>query len=405
MICKFDSGFLRVLVGIVGRVARGSCHTRKDISTPYLVGSMTIRTLLSLTATRRRQPGFLLHEHLVRDADKSRLQPDVTPRSSSTSVSSEISPEAPFACAICTEQLHDPVVGGACTHHFCHSCLVRWASSSQQNGSTCPTCRAPIARIMRDPEFAAAIGVESLSSHASSDSPHFTIPGTQTLQVSWPPGILLRSAPEGTPGHLIAGVVANNGAARAGVKEGSILLCINDEPVRSADHQAAVALIERYTAFGTVRLTVAPRAFAAATAPSSFAAATHSMTASAAVSAYYDDDGAHTSARWAATSPSANSSLRPRSPRAISRREPGFMPASATYGSDEPSRPPSRSLSPSASADPLGPTVVRDGRVVVREGTGGTGRYGQGGDTELAIELGTHEGLTRGDRSQSARRT
>ena len=360
---------------------------------------MTIRTLLSLTATRRTRPGALLQEHLMADANKSQLQFDATPRSSVVSVDSSesCSGQTVFACAICTEQVHDPVIGGACTHHFCHSCLVQWASSSQHHGSTCPTCRAPIARIMRDPEFAAAVGVETLSSRvAASVSPLLKAAGTQTFHVSWPPGILLRKAPEGTPGHLIAGVVANNGAARAGVKEGSILLCINDEPVRPTDHQAAVALIERYTAFGTVRLTIAPKDAAAAAASSTTAVA-ESMTTSA-VSAYYDGNGAHTSARWTAT-PSTSSSLRPRSARGIPRREPRFLSASSPNvghvgadASDEPSRPPSRALSPSASADPLGPTVVRDGMAVVRESPGW---YGRGGDTELAIEIGIHAGRAR----------
>lgn len=364
---------------------------------------MTIRTLLSLKSIRgseNQRTNDAPHNKFDIDPRKSLMAKVTTSRGRSDrgSTSADVS----WACAVCTDKIHDPAIGGACTHHFCHACLLEWQQQNtrRQQVATCPTCRAPIARIMRDPEFASAIGVASLASREP--LPHEP-PGAQTVQITWPPGITLSPLP-GTPseqltleemlseespmrdrplGLLIADVAAENGAARAGIRRGSILLRINDELVTS-DHHQAVAMIERHAAFGTVRLTLAPPDAV------SHAPVTAARSTAATSSAYSGEDGiVHTAARLPAPPINASEAeiFRPRSARAQPRRERPFVwVPNVDVSSRAPSRPWPLSAPAGAGADPA-TAVANDGSDARVDNRRIGHVVGLGGDTELQLEM------------------
>lgn len=97
-------------------------------------------------------------------------------------------PHDDWSCAICTEPMSDPAMGGGCAHHFCHDCYTEWAAHKP----VCPVCRAPILRVARDPEFAAAIGAPSGGGGRASER---TAPrrGGSIVPVAWPAGLTLSS--------------------------------------------------------------------------------------------------------------------------------------------------------------------------------------------------------------------
>ena len=174
----------------------------------------------------------------------------------------------PFPCAICMEPMSDPCTGGACSHHFCGECLKEWVLTSLSQSRTpslgarprCPTCRAPIERLLRDPEFASAIGVTSAPSYHdiyhNTDTGRITtraVPNVRTLTVSWPPGMTLTSvATNDSYKCYVTGLVPGNGAALAGVVRYEILARVNGMAVAHSDE--AVRLIEQQAALGSVHL-------------------------------------------------------------------------------------------------------------------------------------------------------
>lgn len=109
---------------------------------------------------------------------------------------------AHFDCAICQGPMIDPAVGGGCAHHFCHPCYVEWALRK----ASCPTCRAPVWRIIIDNEFAVAGGLERTPMAICVDKMNGSI-GTQlqqaiardrkTVQMDGPAGLSLANTHNG----------------------------------------------------------------------------------------------------------------------------------------------------------------------------------------------------------------
>jgi len=165
-----------------------------------------------------------------------------------------------WTCAICTDSIVDPSTGGNCTHHFCFECLSGWSKTA---GASCPICRVPILRVLRDSEFAQAIGVCSLGLSASTSSVQhgasaeegfLTASSARTVSVAWPAGISIVEQ-DATGTLIVSALVKGNGADLAGIIIGDVLLAVNDAPVRR-DHRAAVQLIERHGAMGSLTLQI-----------------------------------------------------------------------------------------------------------------------------------------------------
>lgn len=158
----------------------------------------------------------------------------------------------PFECAICTSPIEDPVIGGGCTHHFCRPCLTQWI----QHKPNCPTCRAPVWCVLRDPEFATLAGVPVASSVDTDATPVADHSGgrgrtrVQRVAVGAPAGLTIG----GVRGCIVTRVVRGNGGFCAGVKVGDTILAVNDTPVH--DHRRCVELIEQRCRVGDCTLLV-----------------------------------------------------------------------------------------------------------------------------------------------------
>jgi len=157
-----------------------------------------------------------------------------------------------FECAICTCPVEDPCVGGGCAHHFCFDCMTQWANKA----STCPTCRAPIYSIVRDPEFATLVGAICKASEGSgTDRGLSAFEGKgKTLRISHPAGLVLTSTP-GVTGCKVVKAATGNGAAAAGIRARDTVLAVNGTPV--SDHKVAVKLIEASSLAGDALVTIA----------------------------------------------------------------------------------------------------------------------------------------------------
>ena len=193
---------------------------------------------------------------------RAKSTPSNKPRPPARATNNDAADES-WLCAICTDPISDPAIGGGCTHHYCYDCLSTWAATPN---ATCPVCRTPVLRVIRDPEFASSIGVKSKGggnclSNDEVQQLRATWKEARMVSVSWPPGISLGARPEPRPdrprgGVLINQVLHGNGAHRAGVRDGELLLSVNGIVV--TDHQAAIQLIERHAACGNLRLQVTP---------------------------------------------------------------------------------------------------------------------------------------------------
>ena len=335
--------------------------------------------------------------------------------------------ESDFLCAICTEPLNDPSIGGGCTHHYCNGCLTRWARAASH--PFCPICRAPILRVLRDPEFASSIGATSGGIKPSDEAKRKLNPNSRSLTVSWPPGLSLASTARheatGEPARLIvSSVIPGNGAAFAGICQGEEVLSVNGVPV--TDHQTAIQLMERHCANDSLILEVLPAnedtthaimntVFHVRTSGSD----QYGMHASAVLDAMPRDassdemDDERISLvdflrLGAQTPPGEESSMltdytiystRDESRRPAPFREPRLLPRQpAGYDAREPpfSRVPSlhnerrgstRSESPSASAAENEQTVYRDGEPAQRGRRLSQRRNGIAGDTQLQEQL------------------
>lgn len=230
-----------------------------------------------------------------------------------------------WQCAICMDEINDPSIGGACTHHFCNDCLSRW---SRTKHATCPVCRAPLLRILRDPEFASSIGVKS---GGASPGLERQARGKceRRVSVDWPAGISFgpgaRLDTTTPPRLIVRDVVPHNGAARAGIRAGDVVLRVNG--VALTDPEMAVQLIDRQSAFGSVLLDVTRASADALRGAVSGTEAGNNARAEGTVDlprADIDDDGESTSTSDATSASDAMSS----SARASS-------PSSSTDNSDE----------------------------------------------------------------------
>ena len=165
------------------------------------------------------------------------------------------SPGETFDCAICSGPMTDPAVGGGCAHHFCAPCYESWIAVR----ASCPTCRAPVWSITRDPEFAKLIGVEC--SHAptppppppSSANPPISN-GTRLVRLPGPAGLTITNS---SAGCLVTKVVRGNGGDAAGIKVGDLITAVNGTAVR--DHQVCVEFIERRCRAGDCEVELRPR--------------------------------------------------------------------------------------------------------------------------------------------------
>lgn len=163
-------------------------------------------------------------------------------------------PSLDASCAICVSPMEDPAVGGSCQHHYCFACLQQWVQRCQAAGNDpqCPKCRAPVWDLCRDPEYAALLGVPSHSS--STTDTVLKIPaGSRRVAVDAPVGITVGNNPNGL-GCRVLGVAKHNGAERAGIHVGDIILAVNDLEVNN--HRFAVGRIEHVARRGPVELHV-----------------------------------------------------------------------------------------------------------------------------------------------------
>jgi hypothetical protein len=147
-------------------------------------------------------------------------------------------------CAICASPISDPAVGGGCAHHFCYPCFKSWTDRKP----SCPTCRAPVWSLVVDVEFAKMCGAEITSaaklttrSAASPDAGDENAEaeaqqgpaGCRTVAVEYPAGMTIGNSSKG--GCLVVKVVKGNGAHRAGIRAGDVLLYVNGTEVRNHD--------------------------------------------------------------------------------------------------------------------------------------------------------------------------
>jgi len=171
-------------------------------------------------------------------------------------------PAPTFDCAICQTPMTDPAVGGGCAHHFCFECYEQWTAKK----ATCPTCRAPVWKIVVDTEIASQHGIELSARYSTqarnSSSPAPTNPavtpaqhsngGMRTVQVDGPAGLTLANTHDGK-GCLVVRVVKGNGAHRAGIRAQDVLFKVNGADVH--DHSVAVEFIERRCRVGDCEIT------------------------------------------------------------------------------------------------------------------------------------------------------
>ena len=148
-------------------------------------------------------------------------------------------------CAICASPMEDPAVGGGCAHHFCLPCYKEWAARK----ASCPTCRAPVWSLVVDVEYAKMCGAEVTQSQAKTktklvgddndDSAEAEQgqPGCRTVPVDYPAGMTIGNSNRG--GCLVVKVVKGNGAHRAGIRAGDVLVKVNGTEVRLACLQSA----------------------------------------------------------------------------------------------------------------------------------------------------------------------
>lgn len=164
-------------------------------------------------------------------------------------------------CAICQMPMEDPAVGGGCAHHFCLPCYEEWC----QRKASCPTCRAPVWKIVVDTEFAAQSGIDLSSAHKANvlaagkkpagDNPEDVIRTNskeRTVDLAGPAGITLANRSSGD-GCYVVRVIKYNGAYRAGIRAGDVILQVNGAEVH--DHNMAVAFIEARCRVGDCEVT------------------------------------------------------------------------------------------------------------------------------------------------------
>lgn len=152
----------------------------------------------------------------------------------------------------------DPAIGGGCAHHFCKPCLESW----QKTKPNCPICRAPIITITLDYEFANALGLKIRHEPPPSSQGHGRSPlaltsvesapvAVRSVRVAHPAGITVTQRGQSC---VITVVQSGNGAARANLKVGDLILAVNG--VRVAHHAAVIDLIESQSRNGFCELTV-----------------------------------------------------------------------------------------------------------------------------------------------------
>jgi len=127
---------------------------------------------------------------------------------------------------------------------------------------SCPTCRAPVWQVLRDPEYASVIGAEITSSMAASSADIVSAPGgrgLRTVQVPGPAGITIGTtiSSDSSGAHrrcAVTKVVRGDGAYRAGIRAGDVILSVNGTQVH--DHAIAVECIERRCRIGDCQVEV-----------------------------------------------------------------------------------------------------------------------------------------------------
>ena len=155
-------------------------------------------------------------------------------------------------------------VTAGCAHHFCFACLHQWIQRAAK--PSCPTCRQPAWQAIRDQEFQAVCGqpVGQPSSETIIGLPdgQFDLISRTQEQLQLPParnvssemrlsiGITLTDRPPGPRGDpqdgcMVLAVRRGNGAARAGIRAGDVILGINGMPIGHRGHAWAVELLER----------------------------------------------------------------------------------------------------------------------------------------------------------------
>ena len=158
----------------------------------------------------------------------------------------------PPDCPICASPIRDPAVGGGCAHHFCFPCYTEW----NDRKPSCPTCRAPVWSIVVDVEYAALCGSEVTRAQDKRveedgqdglDCPS----GCKTVQVDHPAGMTIGNL-DGNR-CMVVKVVKGNGAHRAGIRAGDVIVMVNGTEVR--DHTTAIEWIEQRGRTGDCNIT------------------------------------------------------------------------------------------------------------------------------------------------------
>lgn len=136
----------------------------------------------------------------------------------------QVTPPPTYECSVCLEPIRQSTVG-SCTHHFCHSCLLR---TLHAGGVACPVCKEPIKEVRRDVEFDALLAPADAADARADPLAEFT------RHLCLPPGKhagLTLCSREGTgPGCVVLDVVRRDMAYKCGVRRGDVLISINGEP-------------------------------------------------------------------------------------------------------------------------------------------------------------------------------
>ena len=143
-------------------------------------------------------------------------------------------------CPICYNLLTNSCIGSCC-HHFCLGCLIKWC---EHGGTSCPVCKTLISEIRPDIEFNKIncpenpnISTENLShciivNFSKNESAGITLENNSSFG-----GFGKRG-----PGVVITKIDNKKNCYVAGLREGDILLFINNVPC--VNHKQSVDIID-----------------------------------------------------------------------------------------------------------------------------------------------------------------
>ena len=148
-------------------------------------------------------------------------------------------------CVICLEQIQRSAIG-SCPHKFCAACLLECCRLTPR----CPRCQTTVKAIWLDTEFDTALRLARAGQAAELESRDEAAarlaPYVKWLRIpkGGCVGITLKNC-LGRPGVVVAKLTERDQAYQCGVREGDVIVSINNTPCRS--HKQVIAFINKLT--------------------------------------------------------------------------------------------------------------------------------------------------------------